>query len=63
MSSDDSSTGFVVGIAIWLTVVAMVVMAICSIGALIGAYYSIKNYIVSFTTFVHLRDPEPANEM
>lgn len=60
--SDDQSTFSFVGFIIWATIIFMAVMAICTVGAFVGAYYSIKNYVLSFHAFVHLRDPETLPE-
>lgn len=45
---DDGAVGYLIGMAIVVAIVIFVVMCICSIGVAIGAFLSIKNYVLAF---------------
>lgn len=45
---DGGAIGWLIGMAIAVAVIIFVVMCICSIGVAIGAFLSIRNYIVAF---------------
>ena len=45
---DDGAVGWLIGVAIGLAIALFVLMCICSIGVLIGAFLSIKNYVLAF---------------
>lgn len=52
----DEDSGSVIGLAFYMMVIAgviLAIMAVCSIGALIGAGFSIKNYVCAFADNVH----------
>lgn len=46
--SDDAATWLIVALVIVLMVIITIVMIIFGLGAIIGGFYSIKNYIVAF---------------
>lgn len=46
--SDDAATGLIIALAVIMMIVMMIVMIIFGLGTIIGGFYSIKNYFVSF---------------
>lgn len=46
--SDDAATGLIIALVVILMIIATIVMIIFGLGAIIGGFYSIKNYIVAF---------------
>lgn len=48
LDDDDGAIGWLIGMAIAVAVTIFVVMCICSVGVAIGAFLSIRNYIVAF---------------
>lgn len=46
--SDDAATGLIIALVVILMIIVTIVMIIFGLGAIIGGFYSIKNYIVAF---------------
>lgn len=46
--SDDAAAGLIIALVVILMIIATIVMIIFGLGAIIGGFYSIKNYIVAF---------------
>lgn len=45
---DDGAVGWLIGVAIGIAIMLFVLACVCSIGVVIGAFLSIKNYVVAF---------------
>ena len=45
---DDSGIGWLIAVFIIIAIVIGIIMLVCTIGAFIGAFWSIRNYALSF---------------
>lgn len=46
--SDDELAGMIFSLLIILVIVSIIISVICTIGACIGGFHSIKNYVLAF---------------
>ncbi|HCE74286.1 MAG TPA: hypothetical protein DEP67_07595 [Lachnospiraceae bacterium] len=56
LDSDDSGMGLIIILVIILVIIAMIIAVMLGVGAIIGGFYSIRNYILAFRNNVHIKE-------
>ena len=63
IDNDDSGMGLIMILVIIFCIISMIIAVMLGVGAIIGGFYSIRNYVLAFRNNVHIKEdyaPEEA---